>query len=107
MLQCTGGGWAAGTATSTPKGAMAVSTRNTKIGGSVSVKTSNHILVCLQTQETLDLVEDTCELCDARLNSVAAATNGLKGEIIDDNAQSETLWTPEWDSEAHRPDGLG
>jgi len=64
------------------------------------MRTTTHILVCLESQETLDLVENTCELCDAKLNSVAPATSGPKGEITDD---SETLWTPEWDSEAHRP----
>ena len=65
-------------------------------------RTINHILICLDTQETMDLVEPTCELCDARLNSVEPVMNGPKGEITDDDIET-TLWTPGWDQEAHRP----
>jgi len=64
-------------------------------------RATNHILICLDTQETLDLVDPTCELCDAKLNSVAPVMSEPRGEIIDDN--QETLWSPEWDSEASRP----
>ena len=53
----------------------------------------------------MDLVETTCELCDARLNSVEAATNERKEGTIDDN--EETLWTPGWASPENRPDGMG
>ncbi len=69
-------------------------------------RATNHILICLDTQEIMDLEEPTCELCDARLNSVEIATNERK-DVTTDDEQKATLWTPGWDQEEDRPPSMG
>ncbi len=71
------------------------------------MKTISHILICLDSQTTIDLDEDTCEECDAALPSAVRAMNEQKEGTTDDDPQPEMLWTPQWDEEAHRPSSLG